>query len=204
MKKTRFFWWQFCLFVVCVAFSGESLCFAAPIYTITDLGTLGGAESYATSINNIGQIVGKAQTSNGAWHLFLWHEGMMQDLGSIDYPARINDSGSIVGWSGWTGLSVSAFIWQNGQYTKLGSLGGPVTGANAVNNFDQVVGGSRISQGGPYHAFLWENGIMRDLGTLGWNPNTAYSEAHDINDWDTWWEKQTVKTAGAPLYGKMA
>jgi probable HAF family extracellular repeat protein len=71
-----------------------------------DLGTLGGAESSATSINTSGQIVGDATLANGARHAFVWDEGVLHDLNDL-LPADteweltsatgVNDSGQIVG-----------------------------------------------------------------------------------------------------------
>ncbi|HSG42860.1 MAG TPA: hypothetical protein VLA72_06880, partial [Anaerolineales bacterium] len=56
------------------------------------------------------------------------------------------------------------------QYTitDLGTLGGTFSGARAINDNMQIVGGSDTSTG-ERHAFLWENGVMTDLGTLGGN-----------------------------------
>ena len=53
-------------------------------YTIKDLGTLGGDQSYAYGINNSGQIVGASQiTGDTATHAFLYSGGTMQDLGTL-------------------------------------------------------------------------------------------------------------------------
>lgn len=52
-------------------------------WTITDLGTLRGTVSQATSINNLGQVVGYSTTSGNSNHAFLYTEGVMQDLGTL-------------------------------------------------------------------------------------------------------------------------
>ena len=75
---------------------------------ITDLGTLGGSESVAIGINNVGQVVGRSQIPTrrrvtSPYRAFLWtsSEGM-KDLGTL--PGRdygwandINDAGMVVG-----------------------------------------------------------------------------------------------------------
>ncbi|MGA2032058.1 MAG: hypothetical protein ABSG68_07380 [Thermoguttaceae bacterium] len=54
------------------------------LYTVTDLGTFGGTISYAEGINDSGQVVGEAQTSDyGPYHAFLYSGGSMQDLGTL-------------------------------------------------------------------------------------------------------------------------
>lgn len=52
-------------------------------YTVTDLDTLGGSNSYATAVNSSGQVVGYAQTGSGDDHAFLYSNGMMTDLGTL-------------------------------------------------------------------------------------------------------------------------
>lgn len=74
----------------------------------TDLGTLGGLNCIATSLNNFGQVVGVAEgptdASGGA---FLWTAGQMEALNTLIDPASgwdlqraedINDHGDIVGY----------------------------------------------------------------------------------------------------------
>ena len=78
-------------------------------WTIEDLGTLGGTYSYAYGINNLGQVVGTAQTSAGAWHAFLYSGGVMTDLNS-KLPAN----------SGWIELSQANSINNNGQVVGTG------------------------------------------------------------------------------------
>ena len=67
--------------------------------------------------------------------------------------------------------------------TDLGHLGipennPPNTGALAMSDRDQVVGGSNTANG-QTHAFFWESGIMTDLGTFN---GQDFSLAHAVND----------------------
>lgn len=81
---------------------------SSPAYSLVDLGTLGGPESYARAINGSMQVVGTSQLASGVEHAFLWTPaGGMVDLGTLgglpDENSRawdINDSGEVAGESG--------------------------------------------------------------------------------------------------------
>ena len=68
-----------------------------------DLGTLGGSKSEAVSINDRGQVVGRAYVTDAPLvrHAFLWEKGIMTDLGTIDQcrgtAKGVNSKGQIVG-----------------------------------------------------------------------------------------------------------
>ncbi len=67
--------------------------------TFTDLGTLGGNESYAVDINDSGLILGKAEDAGFASHVVTWSQGVATDLGVMGgaWPTAMNNSGDFVG-----------------------------------------------------------------------------------------------------------
>jgi probable HAF family extracellular repeat protein len=179
------------LLIACVFASALTLvASAAPTashtrsYSITDLGTLGGASSSASAINNRGQIVGSSSLSGDvSFHAFLYERGRMIDLlpGSTDsFASDINNRGEVVGT-----LGDRAFLYRRGTVTLLG-LGGSRSNAFGINGRGDVVGWSELA-GGPefiFHAFLYRNGRTIDLTpslpTEG--PDAANSIAQAIND----------------------
>ena len=157
---------------------------------MSDIGTLGGSTSRANDINDSGQIVGYSvklmpgpiNPTRG----FIWANGSMADLGSLDnnplsatYAAGINEFGQVVGMSRSNSSIGNAFIWENGQMTNLGSIGSNqnISGASAINDLGQVIGSASDNNGMP-HAVLWENGETTDLGSLFGNQ----TQGIDINN----------------------
>jgi probable HAF family extracellular repeat protein len=68
-----------------------------------DLGTLGGATSYAYGINDRGQVVGMSERTNGELSAFLWQNGTMTDIGALtdsnySLASAVNDRGQILGF----------------------------------------------------------------------------------------------------------
>ena len=53
------------------------------MYTVTDLGTLGGNYSAAKGINSSGQVVGNSLNASGFYRAFLYSGGSMTDLGTL-------------------------------------------------------------------------------------------------------------------------
>ena len=144
---------------------------ADPIYSVANLGGLGGGMALGYRINNAGETVGWAQTAAGDTHPFRAFAGSpLADLAgpgvSDGYAYGVNDSGQI---------AANAYIDGIPHGLILGAAGttdlGPDTFALAVNNDGQVAGGNG-------HAIIYANANVRDLGTL---PGGDWSAAYDIN-----------------------
>jgi probable HAF family extracellular repeat protein len=163
-----------------------------------NLGTLGGSNSNAESINENGQIVGDSTIgeSNFIFHAFLYEDGKMKDLGTLggtnSFAYGINNNGQVVGIS-YTDesymLHAHAFLYEDGTMKDLGTLGGVHSRAYAINDKGYVVGssdtiGDEDTKGTPdaVRAFLYDGTKMKDLNDLlpkgsGWVLHYAY----DIN-----------------------
>ena len=142
-----------------------------PVYTVVDLGTLGGSSAVAFKINDSGAVVGWATTPFNDQRAFLASgSGAMQDL----YPSAsgasaqgINSSGTIVGIS-YEGGAAHGEIWSAAGNVDLGAG----VFAMGINDPGVVIGGNG-------HAFALVNGAYIDLGVL---PGGSWSAAYGINN----------------------
>jgi probable HAF family extracellular repeat protein len=112
----------------------------------TVLNTLGGTYSEANSINNIGQIVGYADTSTGVKQASLWQPGSTTPIalggGSSD-AFSINNNGQIVGYF-ITGGTQHAALWQPNSLNpidlnNLVATPSYLKYAFGINDFGQIV-----------------------------------------------------------------
>ena len=171
---------------------------------LIDLGTLGGNESWASSINDEGQVAGYASNTTADSYLkntnlypsatqvnaVIWQGGKVRDLGTLGGPdsigSFINNHGQVAGWSFTNGKpnsdskvpTLDPFLWENGHMIDLGTLGGDVGFSNWMNDSGEVVGFSETAKDKSAQPFLWDGRRMIDLGTLG----GAGGSANWIND----------------------
>lgn len=145
---------------------------AAPAYTATPLGTLGGTGGYGNGINSSGEVTGYSYTArNAAWHAVIYVGGTVRDLGTLggafSSGSSINANGQVAGFSAAPGNARRTFLYSNGVMTDLGTLGGTSSNGSGINASGQVTGDSAIAGDTTEHAFLYSNGVMTDIGTLG-------------------------------------
>ncbi|MHC4091031.1 MAG: hypothetical protein ACYSVY_12300 [Planctomycetota bacterium] len=128
---------------------------------MTDLGTLGGSQSYAYDINERGEIVGDATTADELEsYAVRWTDGQIESLGTLgrwSEARAINNRGDVVGWSEAPDGYYHAVVWREGVLYNLNDLVAPGSGwllvvANDINNSGDIVGGGYIDD--ELHAFL--------------------------------------------------
>lgn len=143
-----------------------------------DLGTLGGVSSAGDGINNLGQVVGSSQTSNGETRAFRTAANSVinsatDDLGTLggDFSAAtdINDLGQVIGSSTTASGETRAFLTDANSTIDasddLGTLGGDFSAAYSINESGFVVGNSSLADG-TSRAFVYDGTAMFDLNTL--------------------------------------
>ncbi len=146
----------------------------AALYSATDLGTLGGAFTYAHAMNASGQVVGYSELDDGSVHAFLYDPAHgMQDLtlrgGQTLSVQAINNAGLMTGSMNVGGAS-HLFRWSGqGAVQDLGALNGDYaqTIGTSINASGQISGWARTDFSSDTHAFVYDGATLRDLNTLG-------------------------------------
>ena len=162
-----------------------------------DLGTLGQGdedESYASAINDFGQITGSSDTGDGRSHAFLYENGIMQDLGTLggsySYGLGINNDGHVVGGSGNYNGNVTAFLHDGTEMLNLcdqtdcSAQGWTwLQTAKDINDAGCITGEGLID--GESHIFLisWTDDPIAELCTDGIdNDHDGLSDCDDVQD----------------------
>lgn len=127
---------------------------------VIDLGTIGG-DTYANGVNDLFEVVGTGQLTDGAWSGFVSRGGKLVPLGTLGIPApstalKINNLGTVCGSS----YDPNAYLRQafllnrNGSHVNLQDLGYPFTFCSDVNDAGAAVGLSD-NGAGAWLAVIW-------------------------------------------------
>ncbi len=150
-------------------------------YGIVNLGSPEGNGSYASGLNDSGDVVGYYYTAEWEKRAYVYSDGVMVELGTLGgaeaHAEDINEAGMVVGRSRTTEQYWHAFLWDSSNGMKdLGTLGGTTSIAYAINESGVIVGhaGTTTSD----HAFLYSEGLMDDMGTLGYLQSAVFDINH--------------------------
>jgi probable HAF family extracellular repeat protein len=173
---------------------------------MTDLGTLGGVRSYATGINNSGQVVGYSFITN-----FISKQAFITDPDGADMTSLgtlggrkseaidINDSGEVIGWAETADDFDHAFLFSHGGMTDLSLLDVVVSGGwsgltvTDINNNGQIVGSG-------YHNGRVEAFILSYTPDTLFTPQSIFIPPPGIPEPETY----AMLLAGLGLVGFMA
>lgn len=163
------------LIAMLVALSPQFAALAAPFYSVTDLGTLGGTSSFGTALNDSGHAVGYSTTSGGDTRAFYWTlGGGMVDLGLIGTGSSqafdISNTDNIVGQSGG-----KAFRWAPGAGMVL--IDSASNGsANGINESNVAIGQRVVGNGN--RTLRWSAANL--ITVVGPLANTAGAAINDF------------------------
>jgi probable HAF family extracellular repeat protein len=152
--------------------SGERHAFLwDPATGMTDLGTLGGNESFSDCVNERGQVAGVADTASGERHAFLWDPvSGMTDLGTLGGDVTSvsgpNDSGQVAGMSAgravlWTPVALAPQVRVE------------VAQAGYGNKLRVNVNPNRIGDAWKFRVQKRTAGVWTTLPTAYWTRGTA-------------------------------
>jgi probable HAF family extracellular repeat protein len=155
---------------------------AAPGYVITDLGSLGGGQTFPVAINVRGDVAGYSTTADGKVHaFFLPANGPMQDLGDLggdsSYPLALNNRGDVVGYAVTAAGQRQLFVRFDNQNIDLGLEKGVTSQAVGLNDSRQVLVVQDAGDG-KLRSLLWQNAQTTPLGDLGGGSTAAASLNH--------------------------
>ena len=143
--------------------------------SVRDIGSLGGGQTLALDLNDLGQVTGNSLTAAGAEHAFVWRAGSgMLDIGTPSGGGEssgvaINRHGVVTG-SSYADFTPRAFRWSAASGNEsLGALTSDLGSASFAGSLNDagLIAGSSTTADGSRHAFAWtRNSGLVDIDTL--------------------------------------
>lgn len=141
---------------------------------MTNLGAYqDGPASWATDINNHGDIIGTTMSVQGAAMAAVFKDGqVLRFATNFSWPtwgtvhtAQLNEQGHSVGLRDHVNHTLHAYVCQGLDVdgVELPTLGGSNSNAIGINNSDMIVGNSQVTGNAEDHAFLIKSGRIYDL-----------------------------------------
>jgi len=155
---------------------------------VLDLGTLGGLYSYATELNDLGQVIGRSERAPGGdriFYSFLWDGERMHDVSDfVGYDVwrelELNNCGEVLLQG--TGRSDEGFYVYHGEHglRPVRGVYGPATGwwkldVQDMNDRGEIVGMGQMPNGSA-GAFV----IKPLLGDLDWDGDADLSDCAEF------------------------
>lgn len=118
--------------------------------TSTDIGTLGGRDSWAVAVNDAGVVLGTSTVAGGQfWRAFTYKDGVITDLGAPEgaemvEAVDINNDGWVLATVRTTDQQYVGYVYADGQWLSLDGLIDPALGwrigrLGAINDKGQIV-----------------------------------------------------------------
>ncbi len=151
----------------------------AATYRVVDLGTLGGASSAATDLNNAGAVVGWSRTASGHVHAVVWRNGRKTDIGTLGGPTSmatgISNTFAVVGTASVAaGGPQHGFLWRANQ-GAMHNIGIPLP--VRIGDTGAIIGNATTAAGESVAAYRNQHGWVR-LPLRGFDG----SHGEDVND----------------------
>jgi probable HAF family extracellular repeat protein len=176
-----------------LAAEAQSFTEGLPRYGVTVISTgasvaSSGPVSQSLGLNNNGRVVGYFFSAPLQYKALNWKSGTAMQLGGLGgfdqtFANRVNLLGRVAGvgykMNGGAITESHALKWTGGVMSDLGTLGGHHAAALAINDNDQIVGGSTLAGDLITRAFIYSNGAMTAITTL---PGAVESYAYDISN----------------------
>ena len=157
----------------------------AQTYSVTDLGSLNGAPTYATAINDDGIVCGYAQPTATTAKAWVFANNLMTELpglgGSEARALAVGADGRVFGYATDAAGLAHAMRWENGVGTDLGPASGTEGWFPQAVNASGVIAGYTGTAAVPVSAFTLSLSSFTSLPPLTGATPPATSAAYGIN-----------------------